>query len=201
MVNKKQILNIDLDGVCADFDKAILTLDPTIGTLSHSAPNYEERSKRVDALVAQDPEFFEKLELMEGAKSAIETLSNHYEIYFVSTAMWSVPHSFTGKRIWLENNFGEFATKRLVLTHRKDLVIGDYLIDDRIVNGVTNFGGEHIHFGNENFSNWKKTLLYLLQKRISFLKTEESWWIQKHMNVTLENDVKRNQFLVKEIIK
>ena len=37
--------------------------------------------------------------------------------------------------------------KRMFITHRKDLLIGDYLIDDRIKNGAGEFKGELIRFG------------------------------------------------------
>ena len=59
--------------------------------------------------------------------------------------------------------------KRLIQTHRKDLLVGDYLIDDRKKNGAAEFNGELIDFGwdyeNEKwnkFYNWKKVLDYLL---------------------------------------
>ena len=32
-------------------------------------------------------------------------------------------------------------------THRKDLLIGDYLIEDRLANGAKDFKGELINFG------------------------------------------------------
>jgi hypothetical protein len=40
--------------------------------------------------------------------------------------------------------------------------MGDFLIDDRIANGVADFTGEHIHFGTERFPTWKEVLDYLL---------------------------------------
>jgi hypothetical protein len=46
----------------------------------------------------------------------------------------------------------------MFLAPRKDLLIGDYLIDDVIHKG---FRGEQIHFGSEKFPNWKTILLYL----------------------------------------
>ena len=75
--------------------------------------------------------------------------------------MWSVPNSFIGKRIWIENHFGDKAKKRLILTHRKDLNIGDYLVDDRLKNGAAEFTGTHIHFGTNEFPDWKITYEYL----------------------------------------
>ena len=35
----------------------------------------------------------------------------------------------------------------MLITHRKDLLIGDYLIDDREANGAINFKGELLPFG------------------------------------------------------
>ena len=45
----------------------------------------------------------------------------------------------------------EIWRKRMVITHRKDLCMGDYLIDDRDKNGASEFKGEWIHFGSERF--------------------------------------------------
>ena len=35
----------------------------------------------------------------------------------------------------------------MFITHRKDMLIGDYLIDDRLANGAGNFKGELLRFG------------------------------------------------------
>jgi 5'-nucleotidase len=51
----------------------------------------------------------------------------------------------------------------LILTHRKDLNIGDYLVDDRLRNGAGEFQGKLIHFGTDEFPNWEVTLKYLEQ--------------------------------------
>jgi 5'(3')-deoxyribonucleotidase len=55
------------------------------------------------------------------------------EVYLASTAPWETPSAWTEKRLWVEKHLGEYATKRLILTHRKDLLLGDYLIDDRVL--------------------------------------------------------------------
>jgi 5'(3')-deoxyribonucleotidase len=51
--------------------------------------------------------------------------------------------------------------KRLILTHHKNLLVGDYLIDDRTKNGAGQFN-EHIHFGAKGFETWDKVLAYLI---------------------------------------
>ena len=35
----------------------------------------------------------------------------------------------------------------MIITHRKDLLIGDYLIDDRLANGAKDFKGKLLRFG------------------------------------------------------
>ena len=107
---------------------------------------------------------------MEGAVDAFKKLSVNYDIYICSTAPWENPSAWSDKRIWVEKYLGAEARKRLTLTHHKNLVIGDYLIDDRKANGAGEFKGEHIHFGvdyktgKENpFPTWKSVLDYLEQ--------------------------------------
>ena len=159
----KKILYIDMDGVIADFGKTINQIDPTID-MSNSEVNYLERSRRVDEICEKYTTIFEYLEPIKDAIESVKQLFDKYEVYFLSTPMWNVPDSYKGKRIWLSKYFGELATKKLILTHRKDLALGDILVDDRIKNGVENFKGEHIHFGNDKFPNWKSVLEYLILK-------------------------------------
>jgi 5'(3')-deoxyribonucleotidase len=152
----KPILYSDLDGVVCNLGKAINKLRPELDPKVFHAD--------VDDLFKANPYIFHDLEPIEGAVGAIIDLSNDYDIYFLSTPAYSVPESYSGKRIWLENHFGKHAEHRLILTHRKDLAIGDFLVDDTLRHGVANFKGEHIHFGTEKFPNWEETHKYLKHK-------------------------------------
>ena len=51
--------------------------------------------------------------------------------------------------------------KRLILSHQKDLLKGDYLIDDRHTHGANTFEGEWIQFGTDPFRDWEAVLKYL----------------------------------------
>ena len=82
-------------------------------------------------------------------------------MYFLSTPMWDIPESYTDKRLWLEKYYGDLAKKRLILTNRKDLAIGDYLIDDRLKNGSEKFKGKFIHFGTRTFPDWETVIAFL----------------------------------------
>lgn len=155
----KKLLYIDMDGVVADFDGGIKKFCPDL----HTA-DYDNTADRVDEICEANPEIFHHLDPLPEAIESVKKLAQHYEIYFLSTPMWNAPLSFTGKRIWLEKHFGTLAERRLILTHRKDLNYGHYLIDDHIRHGVDLFKGRHIHFGSPDFPNWHTTVTYLINK-------------------------------------
>ena len=148
-----------MDGVIADFHAGVNALcDEFLDTTEINSSR-----DRVNALCEANPEIFHDLPLIDGAIPAVHHLMNVFEVYFLSTPMWNVPASFTGKAIWLDKHFGSVAHRRLILTARKDLNIGDYLIDDRLFNGVDKFKGEHIHFGQPKFKDWDMVLEYLFK--------------------------------------
>jgi 5'(3')-deoxyribonucleotidase len=142
----KPIAYVDMDGVVADYD-------------AHGHLKTYTDPERKECTVPE--EFYTNLPLIDGAVEALTALSEKYDLYFLSTPQWSNPNCWREKRIWVENHFGELMFKRLILTHNKSLLKGDYLIDDRKVNGVEEFEGEHIHFGSEKFPNWKSVVEYL----------------------------------------
>jgi 5'(3')-deoxyribonucleotidase len=143
----KPVVLIDMDGVLCDFDKR--------------ARELEEQGFKGSKLFSH-PSAFKELEPMEGAIEAWELLHEKYEPYVLSTPPWSNPDAWSEKRKWVENYLGKTSSKKLILSHNKGLILGDYLIDDRIANGVGDFKGEHIHFGTPKFPDWKSILEYLL---------------------------------------
>ena len=91
---------------------------------------------------------FKELKPIPEMVELFHKLSNddRYEVMIASTAPWSNPKAWEDKRRWVEENIGEDAFKKLILTHRKDLLIGDFLIDDRPDNGAKDFKGEWIQY-------------------------------------------------------
>jgi 5'(3')-deoxyribonucleotidase len=132
--------------------------------MSNSPIDYDTRADRVDEICLANPNIFHNLEPMPDSIEYVKKLFDLYEVYFLSTPMWIVPESFIGKRLWIEQHFGKMAVKRLILTHRKDLNIGDYLVDDRKHNGAGEFTGEHIHFATDRFPDWQRVYEYLWTK-------------------------------------
>lgn len=157
------ILYIDMDGVVANFEKAIKLHVPEWDSLSEM-----KKGEKTDEVCGSIPGFFLNLETIEGAVESVLRLSNFYDTYFLSAPMWHVPQSYTEKRLWIEKHFGESFRKRLILTHRKDLNFGRFLIDDRTSHGAGKFVGKHIHFGSNEFPDWNSILDYLICFEIKF---------------------------------
>ena len=141
----------DMAGVLVEFNSALRHID-------------DETIRRYEGHYQDIPGFFALMDPMPGAIEAVKKLSQHYEVFILSTAPWKNPSSWSDKRIWVEKFFGDIFFKRIILTHRKDLVMGDYLIDDWGKNGASSFKGEWIQFGSDQFPNWESVVPYLLKK-------------------------------------
>ena len=147
-----KILYIDMDNVLVDFQSGIDRLDEQTRELFAGRPD-------------EVPGIFSLMDPMPGAISAYRQLSSKYDTYILSTAPWLNASAWSDKIEWVHQNLGigsdEAVHKRLILSHHKNLNMGDYLIDDRTANGVEKFTGEHIHFGTEKYPDWEAVLRYL----------------------------------------
>ena len=146
---KNKIIYFDMDNVLVDFTSAFSKIDPKLFKM------FEGRLDEV-------PNIFSVMDPIEGAIDAYILLSNKYDTYLLSTAPWENSSAWSDKIDWVKKYLGKAAYKRLILSHNKNLNIGDYLIDDRTANGAGQFKGEHIHFGTEQFPDWDSVLKYLL---------------------------------------
>ena len=134
---------IDMDGVIADFKQG------------QEYQGYK-LSKRPDLVVN-----YRTLPVMEGAIKAVAKLNADHEIFIASTPPWTRPEVWGHKREWLEEHF-PYLKRKLILTHRKDLLIGDVLIDDTRFRGQPDFQGNWFWF-NKDWSNrnWNACLEYI----------------------------------------
>ena len=114
-----------MDGVISDFNKAAKQ-----GGYTH----------RPDLHVN-----FRDLDLVPGARDALIRLNHDFDIFIATTPPWSRPDVWTHKREWLEEHF-PWLKRKLIFTHRKDLLIGDILIDDTRWRGQPDFKGEWYWF-------------------------------------------------------
>tara|TARA_R100000697_G_scaffold79270_1_gene91495 strand:- start:767 stop:1213 length:447 start_codon:yes stop_codon:yes gene_type:complete len=134
---------IDMDGVITDFKKG------------QEHQGYK-LSKRPDLVVN-----YRTLPVMEGAIKAVAKLNADHEIFIASTPPWTRPEVWGHKREWIEEHF-PYLKRKLILTHRKDLLIGDVLIDDTRFRGQPDFQGNWFWF-NKDWSNrnWEACLEYI----------------------------------------
>lgn len=143
-----KILYIDMDNVLVDFSTGIARVSEDVQL---------EYAGRLDEV----PGIFGLMQPIAGAIESFNLLSTMFDTYILSTAPWNNPSAWSDKLLWVQENLGSTAYKRLILSHHKNLNDGDYLIDDRTKNGVDRFRGEHIHFGTTQFPDWPSVISYL----------------------------------------
>ena len=147
-MNKKRIY-FDMDGVLVDFESGLNKVDDAVK---------EQYKGRLDEI----PGLFALMEPMAGAIEVVKLLARNYDVFILTTSPWNNPTAASDKIAWVKKYMDDVFHKRVIITHRKDLLDGDYLIDDRAKNGAGEFKGEWIQFGSHKFPDWESILKYLL---------------------------------------
>jgi 5'(3')-deoxyribonucleotidase len=140
---KRKIVYVDLDDVMCNFTKS-----------------YNEKKSEEYFYPQSIYGFFRNLEPIEDAINSYKILEHYYDVYILTAPSVYNPLCYTEKRDWVEKHLGFETCRKLIISPNKGLLKGDYLIDDNIHIG---FKGEHIHFGNEKFPNWKAVLKHLIK--------------------------------------
>ena len=143
---------IDMDGVISDFEKAA------------KEGGFD---KRPDLHVD-----YRNLDVVYGAIEAVAKLNADHEVFIASTPPWTRPEVWSDKREWIEDHF-PILKRKLILTHRKDLLIGDILIDDSRYRGQPDFQGEWYWF-NKNWDNrnWNACLEWIYNYELTLKNTK-----------------------------
>jgi len=127
---------------------------------------------RYHEVQAQSPEitspqsqvgFFVGLQPLPRAVESFHHLSGlaNTSVYILTAPSVRNPHSYTEKRLWVEEHLGFEAAYRLIICPNKALLQGDYLIDDRVAGkGQENFAGELIPFGSPKYPDWRSVLFH-----------------------------------------
>ena len=128
-----------MDGVLVDFTSAI---ESWFEKHPHLKERYKNNPDHIHGIFRNPPPIM-------GAIEAVNLLhkSGRYDMFIATAAPWGNPDAASDKRYWIETYFGNMFHKKMFVTHRKDLLIGDYLIDDRTKNGAGEFKGELLKFG------------------------------------------------------
>lgn len=148
---RKKIVYVDMDNTLVDFQSGIDKLP------------HEEKEKfaptpaHPNGLYDTIPGIFAKMDPMAGAIEAFEWIASHFDTYILSTAPWDNPTAWSDKLNWVKKYLGKAAHKRLILSHHKNLLKGDFLIDDRDKNGADRFQGVLLPFGmNHETGKWNQ---------------------------------------------
>ena len=147
----KKVIYLDMDNVLVDFMSGVNACDA-------------RTRRRYDGRYDEIPGVFALMQPLDGAVAAYHRLRTYFDTYIASTAPWENPSAWSDKRDWVERHLGRPARKRLILTHHKNLLRGDFIVDDRTKRGVDRFDGEHVHFGSRTFPDWKSVVEYLLAR-------------------------------------
>ena len=147
-----QRIIIDMDGVLADtyweFARAYerefgrqLTEAELLGKKVYDLPGAAHLRN-----LMHEPGFFRHIPVMAGAREAVGSLYERYEIFIV-TSCTEFPTSMADKWAWLREHFPFIPTERMVFCGSKRVIIGEYMIDDKVSN-LSGFGGVGLLFSS-----------------------------------------------------
>lgn len=146
----RKTIYVDMGGVLMDFHGGLELVDDAL------RKEYAGRYREIPHVVSYMPP-------IEGAVEAMRMLKDcgRFDVYILSTSPWENPTVWSNKVEWINRYLDSYYRKRLIQTHHKNLLRGDYIIDDRGKHGTAGFKGEWIQFGSSDFPNWDSVLKYL----------------------------------------
>jgi len=139
----KKIIYIDMDDTLCDYASAYQRIKKT-----ETSVEYPQSLKG----------FYLGLEPLSDAIETYHWLAeqNRLSVYILTAPSIMNPLCYTEKRLWVEKWLGMEAVDRLIISPRKQLLKGDFLIDDKQAGrGQDIFEGKLIQFGSKAYPNWK----------------------------------------------
>ncbi len=133
---------MDVDGVLAVFTEPLLRElqemnvaglphPDSIGVWDFIGEVLSEVQRKVAHTVLERHDFWMRLPVMPGAIEAIAAIRGAgHEVVFVTSPWTSCRGWADARRDWLKRHF-DIGSRDLVVTARKDIVVGDTLVDDK----------------------------------------------------------------------
>ena len=91
------------------------------------------------------------------SQKAVRELIEHYQVFFVASALSSVPSSYSEITSWLEEYINVPAWGHTVFTNQRHLLYGDYLVSSSKEGDTM---ATLLHFGSDTFKTWEDVLEY-----------------------------------------
>ena len=114
------------------------------------------------------PGFFSALDPVQDSVRGMHVLDalGGVDVHILTAPSPRNPHSYSEKRLWIEQHLGYRFVKRLHISPRKDLFKWDLLIDDNEKGkGQENFEGSLIKFGSDFCRDWPEAVVRVLMYR------------------------------------
>ncbi|MEK6783580.1 MAG: 5'(3')-deoxyribonucleotidase [Bacteroidota bacterium] len=169
--NQHNRLIIDMDDVLADATGQFINYyEKEYGILvTKESMNFKDEMKRFPGHHDEvyqftfRKNFFRKMAVNDNSQDVVKKLNQKYEVFIVSSAM-EFPNSLSEKLEWLGEHFPFLHWKQFVFCGSKQVVYGDYMIDD-LPHNLETFNGQKLlytaphnmqfnHFQRVN--NWKE---------------------------------------------
>ena len=148
----KQIVYVSIDGIIAEIERRIMSQ-------VYECLQIKSSNKEISG--------YDILPPVSGGLEAVNSLLKmpRFDVYFISTPYCPDDVAWADRKFWAERLFNtKDIEKRLILCHKKQLLVGDYLIDDSWMNGSIKFMGQWVAIGvDPKFSSWDDVLLYLIK--------------------------------------
>jgi len=138
--NNKVSIFLDMDGVLADTHHELLKryneeYGENIVKEDIKEWDLNKVTKPNTSIIKyfEEPGFFRSVPVYKGAREAVKVIKSIrcVEMFIAST---STSNGFKDKEDWIQENFPEIQTKNIIFTSRKDVLMGDILVDDGLHN-------------------------------------------------------------------
>jgi hypothetical protein len=140
----------------------IVAMDDTLVDVRTAAKRLpEDVLKDYEGHLHDYPLYYSGAEPVNSAVKCFSQLTRYYDVYISASLPYNAPQQWEGPVSWVDEYLGVAAWNRVICCPRKDLLLGDYLIDahPELFRGE-DFMGTLVPFATEHFRTWEDVLTY-----------------------------------------